>query len=214
MKDIPLFTTAFGVASLSLKEIPYRGEAYIRVRDVQPGQLPELLSECVSFCRMAGAEVIFAAGHDDLERYPVHASIYEMQGDAQVDKEKLENIFPVTEQTVSRWREICNERLRNVDGAATQTAADEKEILASGGAYFIHHRGELLGIGWLKDTELLVVCAVKPGAGERVMHTLMSLTEGDRIRLEVASTNVRALRLYKRLGFLVTREAIRWYRVL
>ena len=101
-----------------------------------------------------------------------------------------------------------------MDGAATQTAADEKEILASGGAYFIHHRGELLGIGWLKDTELLVVCAVKPGAGERVMHTLMSLTEGDRIRLEVASTNVRALRLYKRLGFLVTREAIRWYRVL
>ena len=67
MKDFPFFTTEYGVASLVLKEIPYKGEAYITLRDAQPGQEAELLAECVSFCRMAGAEKILAAGHSVLE---------------------------------------------------------------------------------------------------------------------------------------------------
>ena len=52
MKDIPVFTTEFGVASLILKEIPYRREAYIRIQTTQQPQ--ELLKECISFCRMCG----------------------------------------------------------------------------------------------------------------------------------------------------------------
>jgi len=65
----------------------------------------------------------------------------------------------------------------------------------------------------MKDTELLAVCSVKPGAGERVMHTLMSLVEGAGMTLEVASTNEKAIRLYEKLGFLRTAEKVRWYRV-
>lgn len=213
MKDFPVFTTDFGVSSLILKEIPYRQEAYIHIQDVQPEGFADHLKECAAFCRMAGAEKVYARGHEQLEAYPLHTAVYEMRGTAWVDKEKLENLFPVTEQTVSRWRSICNERLRSVDNAATQTAADEKEILESGGAYFVHHNGELLGIGWLKDTELLLVAAVKPGAGERVMHTLMSMVEGADMTLEVASTNERAIRLYERLGFIKAREISRWYEV-
>ena len=38
MKDFPCFATDDGVASLILKEIPYRQEAYIRFQDVQPGR--------------------------------------------------------------------------------------------------------------------------------------------------------------------------------
>ena len=106
-----------------------------------------------------------------------------------------------------------NERLRGVDNAATLTASDEKMILQSGGAYFVHHEGELLGAGWLEDTRLLLVAAAKPGAGERVMHTLMSLVEGARITIEVASTNTRALRLYEKLGFLTVRNVLQWYDV-
>ena len=45
------------------------------------------------------------------------------------------------------------------------------------------------------------------------MHTLMSLVEGDQMTLEVASTNKKAIRLYEKLGFLVTRELERWYSV-
>lgn len=211
MKDFPVFTTEYGVASLILKEIPYRQEAYIHLQATQ--QPEELLAECVSFCRICGAERIYARGHELLERYPLHTAVYEMRGDAWVDEGKLEQLFPVTEQTVARWRSICNERMRGVDNAATQEARDEKQILASGGAYFVHRDSELLGIGWLRDEALLAVAAVKPGAGERVMHTLMSLLPGRSMTLEVASTNERAIALYERLGFVKTREVSRWYRV-
>ena len=130
MKDFPCFATDDGVASLILKEIPYRQEAYIRFQDVQPGRFAPFLEECVSFCRMAGAEKIYAQGHGELARYPLHAAVYEMRGKAWVDTALLENIFPVTEATAETWRRLCNARMRGVDCAATQTAADEKEILA------------------------------------------------------------------------------------
>ena len=49
MRDIPVFTTQYGVASLVLREIPYRQEAYISIQSsLQPEQL---LEECIGFCR-------------------------------------------------------------------------------------------------------------------------------------------------------------------
>ena len=86
------------------------------------------------------------------------------------------------------------------------------KILESGGAYFVHQDGQLLGIGWMEDTKLLTVAA-EPGQGERVMHSLMSLVEGAQMTLEVASTNKRALALYQRLGFVATRPLDSWYRL-
>lgn len=212
MKDFPVFTTQYGVSSLILKEIPYRQEAYIHIQDVQKNGIVAHLEECVSFCRMAGAERIYVRDYPVPEGDP-HTAIYEMRGTAWVDQEKLENLFPVTEATVGRWRQICNERLRDVDHAATLTAADEKKILESGGAYFVHHSGALLGVGWLEDTRLLLLAGVRPGVGMQVLHTLMSLVEGADVTLEVASTNTRAIRLYERYGFLKTQEITRWYRV-
>ena len=212
MRDFPLFTTDFGVASLVLKEIPYREEAYITIQDVQPDGFEEHLKECVSFCRMAGAEKIYAKGHEALEQYPLHTTVYEMRATAWVDKDQLACLFPVTEETVGRWRRIYNERMRAVDNAGTLESRDEKKIL-EGGAYFVHRDGELLGIGWMEDTKLLAIASAKPGAGEQVMYTLMSLVEGADMTLEVASTNERAIRLYEKLGFLKTAEISRWYRV-
>jgi len=213
MKDFPLFPTEYGIASLVLKEVPYKQEAYITVQEVQPGEFENLLAECVSFCRMVGAERIFAKGHEALAQYPLHCSVLQMRGTAWVDNDKMENLFPVTETTVGKWRNIYNERMRSVDNAGTLESRDENQILESGGAYFVHHAGELLGIGWLDDTKLLAVTSVVPGAGERVMHTLMSLVENAPMTLEVASTNKRAIALYEKLGFLVTGEISRWYRV-
>lgn len=214
MRDFPIFDTEYGIASLFLKEIPYKNEAYIRMIDVQEGHFDEHLKECVSFCRMCGAERIFAAEHVLLEKYPLAYSILEMRGTARVDREKLKNLFPVTEATVAQWRQIHNEKLRNVDGSATLTSKEEKDILAGTNVYFVHDNGELLGIGWVEEPELKTVAAVKSGAGEVVMHTLMSLIEGSPMVLEVASTNDRAISLYERLGFLPTAEKTRWYRVL
>ncbi len=204
-----MFDTEYGIASLVLKEIPYKGIAYIILREAWE---PEgLLKECVSFCRMAGADTICAAGHEMLERYPQYAAVYEMRGEAAVDPEHLESLFPVTEATVSRWRTIYNDKMRSIDNAATMTAFDEKRIVQSGGAYFVHRDGDLLGIGWLDDTKLLAVAAVKPGAGSTVMNTLMSLVEGAQMTLEVASTNEKAIHLYEKLGFIKTKEISRWY---
>lgn len=210
MKDIPIFPTEYGVASLVLREIPYRQEAYIRVQDVQPGMMEQLVAECTAFCRAAGAEKIYwSAGDAEGEPY---AAVYEMQGTAWVDRDKLEHLFPVTEETVLQWRQLLNEKMAGVDNAATVTYAEQEALIASGGAYFVHHEGHLLGLGWLEDGKLLAVAAIEKGAGERVMHTLMSLVEGSTVTLEVASTNERAIRLYERLGFIKTKEIRKWYR--
>lgn len=213
MKDIPIFPTEFGVASLFLKEIPYRREAYIRIQDVQPGRLEDLVEECAGFCRMAGAEKVYASGCQGLENWPLHTAIVQMRGQAWVDPALLESLFPVTEATVARWREIYNTAMGKVDNAATLEQRDEKRILDSAGAYFVHHQGQLLGIGWMDDTTLLAIAAVQPGAGQRVAHSMMSLVEGAQMVLEVADTNHRAIRLYEKLGFLRTQEVARWYRI-
>lgn len=213
MRDFPIFATEYGVSSLLLKEIPYKKQAYIRIGEVQPGFWEENLRECVSFCRMAGAEAIFAAGDENLAEYPLYTRVLEMRGTAWVDREKLACLFPVTEATAAQWRQIYNKAMAAVDNAATLEAREEKKLTECVGAYFVHRDGQLLGIGWLDDSKLLAVAAVEKGAGEIVMHTLMSLVEGDTMTVEVASTNTRAIRLYEKLGFVTTGEITAWYRV-
>ena len=208
-----MFDTDTGVSTLLLKEVPYKQIAYVKVQSVQPGGLADHLKECIGFCRMCGAEQILATGHPELERYPLHCRVNTM---AMVipEGEPPAMVFPVTEATVGRWRQIYNEKMAAVHNAATMTAFDEKKILASGGAVFVHEDGALLGIGWVDGSEILCVAAVQPGAGERIMLTLMTLLEGDRAELEVASTNTRAIRLYERLGFVTVGERSSWYQIL
>lgn len=212
MRDFPVFTTEYGVASLILREVPYRQEAYIVIQSTQ--QPEELLRECISFCRAVGAEKIYARGHELVERYPLHSVIYEMRGSVEVDENKVEHLWPVTAETIGRWRQLLNDRMRDVDNAGTLEKQGEQEILDLGGAYFIHRSGELLGAGWLAGDELMLIASTQKGMGERVMHTLLSTTYPEQLRLQVASTNTAAIRLYERTGLIKTAELRRWYRVL
>ena len=211
MRDFPVFTTDFGVATLVLKEVPYKEVAYIIIQSaLQP---EELLKECVSFCRAVGAEKIYARGHETVEQYPLHTVIYEMRGEIPVREELVENIWPVTEETVGKWRELVNQRMREIDNSATLEQKDEQEILSKGGAYFVHRAGEVLGIGWIVEDEVLLIAATQKGMGERVLHTLLSATRLEQIHLDVVSTNERAIRFYERLGLIKTGEKHRWYQV-
>ncbi len=212
MKDFPFFTMEYGVVSLVLKEIPYRGCAYVKLLQVQPGMLEALLEECVSFCRMAGAEKVLVSGEENLDSYPLYTAVLEMRMTAREEAPPA-SLFPVTEQTAEKWRAIYNEKMRDVDNAATLETRDEKKLADSGGAYFVHRDGELLGIGWLEGDTLLALASTVPGMGQTVAETLLSLRAGEPVRLEVASTNDRAIRLYERLGFLKTREVSRWYQL-
>lgn len=212
MRDFPMFPTDFGLSSLILREIPYRKEAYIHILDLQEGMLEPHLAECAGFCRMAGAEKIYATGMG-LDGFPDYMDVLEMRVVAWSDPEMAASLFPVTEATVSQWRELYNRSMAQVDTAQTLEKRDEKNLLESCGVYFVHEDRQLLGIGWVEDGKLLAVSALQKGAGERVMHSLMGLCQGQSLSLEVASTNRRAIALYERLGFIPVGVAKRWYRI-
>ena len=212
MQNLPMFTTEYGAASLFLREIPYRGRAHIKI---QSSLDPEkLLEECVSFCRMCGAEWIDAAGHDYLEKYPLITALWAMQCPRDALAETDACLFPVTEATVQQWLDIYNERMADVPNAAYMDSRDGRELLNTGDGYFVHRDGLLLGIGKAKDDFIDTVISVEPGAGETVLRALCSALQCEIVRLWVASENHRAVRLYQRLGFVKTKELSRWYRVL
>lgn len=212
MKDIPMFTTEYGVASLFLREVSYRGRAHIKIQSSLEPKL--LLEECISFCKMCGAEWIDAAGHPYLENYPLITAIVAMQGQRQGIAETDACLFPVTEQTLQRWLDIYNEKMANIPNAAYMDSKDGKQLLEEGDGYFVHRDGKLLGIGKAKGDFIDTVIAVEPGAGETVVRALCSSLSCDTVRLWVASANTRAVRLYQRMGFLPVKEISRWYRVL
>lgn len=212
MRDIPVFTTQYGVASLFLREIPYRGRAYIKL---QSSQEPEkLLEECAAFCRACGAERIEASGHAFLERYPLVTALFLMRCGVDRLGKTDAALFPVTEKTLGRWLEIYNERMAEVPNASYMDSADGREMLKKGDGYFIHRDGKLLGIGRASGDTVDAVISVVPGMGETVMLALVSLLTEDTVRLLVASENTRALRLYERMGFVKAQEISRWYRIL
>jgi GNAT superfamily N-acetyltransferase len=212
MKDIPVFTTEHGAASLYLREIPYRKRAHIKLQATQEPE--KLLEECISFCRACGAEWIDAAGNDCLEKYPLITAIVAMQCEKAAIPETDVCLFPVTENTVCKWLEIYNERMADVPNAAFMDSADGRELLKSGDGYFVHRNGDLLGIGKAAGDFIDTVISVKPGAGETVVRALASVLTEDTVRLWVASANTRAVRLYERMGFVPVKELSRWYRVL
>ena len=212
MRDFPVFTTENGVGSLVLREIPYRGIAYVTIQDsLYP---TGFLAECVDFCRVVGAVQIYATGHEMLEQYPVYTSVLQMSGSIVSIQETDACLFPVTEKTLSRWREIYNNRMENVDNASFMSEQAAKELLNSGDAYFVHRNGELLGIGKASGNRIDCVASVKRGSGREIVSALAHGLLSDPVILDVASTNLRAIRLYESMGFIKTSEISRWYKII
>lgn len=212
MKDIPVFDTEYGVASLILKEIPYRGRAYIKIQSALDPE--KLLAECVDFCRACGAERIEAAGHDHLKQYPLITPMWLMTCDREIIAETDACLFPMTQQTVASWLERYNQRMADVPNAAYLDSKDGQEFLNNGDCYFVHRDGKLLGIGKAAEDYIDIVIAAEPGMGETVVRALCGALSEDTVRVVVAGANERAVRLYERMGFVKVKEVSRWYRVL
>lgn len=211
MRNIPLFTTENGVASLTLQEIPYTSKAYIRIQDALLAE--KLLGECVAFCRAAGARQVYATGHSCLTEYPLHTTLIQLQRQKEGLPETDACVFPVQEQTLEQWRAIYNDKMHNVSNSAFMTSLDAKKVLEHGKGYFVHREGELLGIGVASGNMVEAVISLVKGSGQDVLLALTNALFSEDVLLEVASDNVRAIKLYEKLGFIQIKEISRWYKI-
>lgn len=151
MKDIPVFSCPDGIATLILREVPFRGEGYILVRGVF-GTLEGLLAECTGFCRAAGAERLFAAGEADFSGYPAAIRILGRSAprESLLPAPEAVRLVPVTEETAADWAREYNARFRAVPAAESCSPAEER-VLAAG--------GEACGSGTVRSASALAVCA-------------------------------------------------------
>ena len=212
MKDFPMFTTEFGVASLVMKEIPYQGCAYIIIREaLQP---EELLRECMAFCRMCGAQRVYATGHEILRDKPYFTAILEMRCEKDTLPDTDAALFPVQEKTLRDWLDIYNKKIVSVPNGAWMTDADGKKMLERGDGYFVHRGETLLGIGMAAGDTIDWVASVRPGAGRDVLLALNHAISAETVVLTVSDRNEKAVKLYEGLGFLRVKEISRWYQVL
>lgn len=212
MKDFPFFTTQHGVASLVLKQIPYTGKAYITLRD---SSAPEkLLEECRDFCLAVGARSVLATGNSCVEKYPYHISVILMRSMREQLPDTDVSLFPVQNDTLERFREIYNCGMKNVDNAAYMSLSEANKVLSDGNGYFVHSNGKLLGVGIAGGERIDAIVAVEPGCGKDVVLALNHALAGTCVEVEVASTNLRAIRLYERLGFVCCKELSKWYKII
>ncbi len=214
MRDFPVFTTEYGVASLVLKEVPYQGNAYIVIRDSL--DVAALLAECVSFCRMCGAERIYATGHEILQDRLVYATISEMSCCRQMipDTDTDAVLVPVTPDNLESWREIYNQKVRHVPNGAWMTQTDAKAMFEKREGYFVERNGVLLGTGRVSGQQILWVASLHKGAGRDVLCALAGAIEEEQVVLTVADENTKARELYERIGFRKKREICCWYQVI
>lgn len=212
MKDFPFFTTVNGVASLVFKEIPYSGIAYVTIRDsVEPERL---LDECIAFCKAVGAKKIYASGNPFLNRYPLHTYIYEMSLPIESIEEVTASLQTVTEQTINVFRDFYNQKMSTVPNAGYMTNEDAKKIAESGKGYFVYSDGQFLGILIASPDRLEAIAANIPGCGETLVRCSRKIIEADSILLDVASSNIPAMKLYERMGFVKSKCLNTWYKIL
>lgn len=209
MRDFPVFTTQYGVASLVLKEVPYRGIAYIKLLDsLEP---EKLLEECTDFCKAVGAQRIYATGNPCLDRFPLHATIVMMESSAMPETDAV--CVAVTEHNLEQWLRIYNEKMASVPNAAFLDGKDAQKILVEGSGSFVYRDAQLLGIAKGAGNTIEAVASVSPGAGKDLVAAAWKQLNCESVRLQVAWENTRAVRLYQRLGFVKTEEISRWFEI-
>lgn len=211
MRDIPVFTTENGVASLFLKKIPFTKEAFVHIRASQ--FCGALVKECIDVCRMAGAEKIFATGHAGLTDYPLICDVSSYS----VHKNRLPKTdavaLPAMLEQNAWWRQVYNEKMISVFGAAPLSAVDVDKMICYNQAFCIYKECAVVGIGVAYDGQIQAIAAIVPGAGRDTVLSLAGCLEAPEISLHVASSNMKACRLYESLGFEKTMLEANWHQI-
>lgn len=217
MKNIPMFTSSCGLATLILKEIAWNSRAYVLVRSVWNDQTAALLDECRSFCRAVGAEEIYASW--DAEELPAEHA-WDM-----IDMACPKSALPAPRQTVELeqatpetaedYLRIYNQCFRDVPAAASYDRKSLEPLYGEDLAWLAKAKGQYAAVAEISK-EGLEGIAVLPefrGLGYDLAAAVLRMVPSTEVRLKVASTNVRARRLYDRLGFAETGISRRWYRL-
>ncbi len=209
MKNIPVFTTELGIASLTLQEIPYKQQAYIRIQSsVNQSQF---IKECVDFCYAVGAEKIYITGDRIPEQFPLFTRIIKLACERSSLPETDSVLIPVTVNNIDEWRCIYNKKMKNVPCSATLSIREMEKFLTGNTLYYVNRGSDHIGIGKISDNQIDVIASCVPGAGKDVILALSAAVKSETIYVEVADMNIKALNLYKSLGFLEVSEVARWY---
>lgn len=192
MKDIPVFTSSEGIASLILREIPAWRVAYVLIRGVF-SDIERLMSDCEGFCRAAGAERVYFSGEGDFSGCPVHARLMERSILCAALPATAAEAVPVAPETVGDWLAYYRTRFAAVPAAGS--------CVDTAGAWFLRADGRTIGIGQLCGDELRAVAALAPRRGADCVAALGALCRTERLRLLCAVENAPAMALYDRLGF-------------
>lgn len=211
MKDIPVFDTENGVGSLILKDISYTQTAYVRIASVS--NFAAYMDDCIGFCRAVGAKTIYATGHEDLCHYPYHTSIVAMECPRSILNDTDAVLVSVKEDTLAQWLELYRSKMQYIPNAAYLSDAEGKQMLRRGDGYFIYRDQTLLGIGMGADNKIDLVVSVQPGGGQHIVQALNRILTGETVLLEVAAENIKAVRLYERLGFKQITLKSKWYKI-
>lgn len=216
MKNIPVFTSAYGIATLILREIPWSGSAYVLVRSVWNDQTAALLEECRGFCRAVGAQAVFAA-YDTEELPAEHA--YDMirmcRPKAGLPLPETLELVPLTPENSDAYLEIYNCCFKTVPSAASYDRSSLEPLYGEDLAWLARKNGSFAGVAEISK-EGLEGIAVLPefrGLGRELALAVLHMVPSPVLRLKVASTNDRAIALYERLGFQVEGLEKRWYRL-
>lgn len=217
MNNIPVFTSQGGTATLILREIPISGKAYVLLRTVLPGQAENLAAECASFCKMCGAEEIFASWEDgDLPFLAPAYDIYLLHvAKSALPEGKPVQLVPMTPENDAIYQRIYNRCFYHVSHAASYDRGQIARIYREHQRAFLalDERERPYGIGELHGDELAAI-AVLPkyrGRGMDLAVALLQLCPGEDLHVTVASDNDAAMRLYEKLGFHLFGVESKWY---
>ena len=212
MKDMPAFTTEYGVASLILREIPYNQKAYIKIQ--YAAVLQDLIKECASFCRAIGAEEVYVSGDAALNCYPIYTELLEMQIQSKLLPETDAVAVALRENQLSYFKTVYNEKMNKIPTAAYLTEREAKKLLEKGSGYIVYQNDRIIGVGIVDSDTIDMLASLGNGKGADVLRALSDRLDTDIVRVVVASTNDKAIALYQRIGFCVSQVLEKWYKII